>query len=529
VKHAFIRYTILGCAAACSLPALASGCPFDTPSASITREGLVLTRYARGYAGGALVANSGFAATDAPTIQSNIVALNDQLDINRSGGFDITDATIISRKIAGFSNAAATSGIPAANLGPGGASAVNSFLLSGCGNTAFVQGGNTFGAPAVLGTNDAQSLTLRSGGTAFNALLPGGRGIRMRDSSAASPDSPDSINVISGSSVNAIEPAAYGATIAGGGTSVVSSECDVVGGICRNQVERPFGTVSGGYGNRAGGTSATVAGGAVNWAAAGQSTIGGGEKNTASGEASTVGGGYKNVASSITATVGGGFINSASGSDATVGGGAYNNATAEVATVPGGIHNTASGNASFAAGRYANASHSNSFVLGGWSGASSIARVNSIGPETFTAYFPSGYYLFAGPNGSGRGCIINGQTGAGIACTSDRDLKSNIARMNPRDMLKRVANLPVFHWSFKGEEKIRSAGPMAQDFHAAFGLGGSDKYLSAADMSGVALAAIQGLNQKLLTQIKTKNDEIVSLKSRLDAIERKLAGHDSKR
>ena len=38
---------------------------------------------------------------------------------------------------------------------------------------------------------------------------------------------------------------------------------------------------------------------------------------------------------------------------------------------------------------------------------------------------------------------------------------------------------------------------MAQDFHALFPLNDSDTTLNDADMHGVALAAIQGLNQKL--------------------------------
>lgn len=40
-------------------------------------------------------------------------------------------------------------------------------------------------------------------------------------------------------------------------------------------------------------------------------------------------------------------------------------------------------------------------------------------------------------------------------------------------------------------------GPMAQDFNAAFQLGESDRAITTVDADGVALAAIQGLNQKL--------------------------------
>ncbi len=40
--------------------------------------------------------------------------------------------------------------------------------------------------------------------------------------------------------------------------------------------------------------------------------------------------------------------------------------------------------------------------------------------------------------------------------------------------------------------EVRHVGPMAQDFHAAFGLGDSDKSIGMQDIEGVALAAIQG-------------------------------------
>jgi hypothetical protein len=41
---------------------------------------------------------------------------------------------------------------------------------------------------------------------------------------------------------------------------------------------------------------------------------------------------------------------------------------------------------------------------------------------------------------------------------------------------------------------------MAQDFHAAFGLGETPKGISTVDADGVALAAIQGLNAKVEEQ-----------------------------
>ena len=50
----------------------AQTCPFDNANSQLTREGVVLTRYALGLTGAALVNGTDFVATDAPTIQSNI-------------------------------------------------------------------------------------------------------------------------------------------------------------------------------------------------------------------------------------------------------------------------------------------------------------------------------------------------------------------------------------------------------------------------------------------------------------------------
>jgi hypothetical protein len=49
---------------------------------------------------------------------------------------------------------------------------------------------------------------------------------------------------------------------------------------------------------------------------------------------------------------------------------------------------------------------------------------------------------------------------------------------------------------------------MAQVFHAAFGLDTDDKHIATVDADDVALAAIQGLNQKL----NEKGAEIQALK-----------------
>jgi hypothetical protein len=110
-----------------------------------------------------------------------------------------------------------------------------------------------------------------------------------------------------------------------------------------------------------------------------------------------------------------------------------------------------------------------------------------------------------------------------ISQGSDRDAKDNFASISPAEVLEKVSALPLSTWKYKSEEAaIRHIGPMAQDFHAAFGVGPDDKHITTVDADGVALAAIQGLNQKLEATVKAKDAEIESLKQRLDALEELL-------
>jgi hypothetical protein len=92
--------------------------------------------------------------------------------------------------------------------------------------------------------------------------------------------------------------------------------------------------------------------------------------------------------------------------------------------------------------------------------------------------------------------------------TSDRNAKQEFEKVEPREVLEKVAALPISRWSFKQDPQTRHVGPMAQDFYAAFGVGLDDKHIATVDADGVALAAIQGLNQK----VEQQRAEAVELK-----------------
>jgi hypothetical protein len=99
--------------------------------------------------------------------------------------------------------------------------------------------------------------------------------------------------------------------------------------------------------------------------------------------------------------------------------------------------------------------------------------------------------------------------------TSDRNLKEKLTPIDGREVLERVASLPISEWNFKTDAATRHIGPMAQDFYAAFNVGPDDKHITTVDEGGVALAAIQGLNEKL----KEKDARIEAMEKRLADLE----------
>jgi hypothetical protein len=117
------------------------------------------------------------------------------------------------------------------------------------------------------------------------------------------------------------------------------------------------------------------------------------------------------------------------------------------------------------------------------------------------------------------GLRVNGT----FVSASDRNRKERIAAVDPEAVLEKVASLPIAEWSYTEDPSARHVGPMAQDFHAAFALGGDDRHIAMVDADGVALAAIQGLNRKVAAQasdLKERDQRIGRLESELAELRR---------
>ena len=228
------------------------------------------------------------------------------------------------------------------------------------------------------------------------------------------------------------------------------------------------------------------------------------------GSYSSVGGGISNTASGVAAVVAGGFGNTASG---------------YVATVGGGFGNLAAGTGSFVAGSNAlneTPDHVGVFLFADSSGY----PFHSLAANEFAARATGGVRLVLGIDATGAPAwTCAASNGNGWACSSDRNLKENFQRVDSAAILERLVAMPLYVWNAKGTDpQVRHLGPTAQDFWAAFSLGNDEKMIGMLDADGIALAAIQGLYQRL----REKEREIERLNERADRLERELRAVEAK-
>ncbi|WP_411140447.1 tail fiber domain-containing protein [Streptomyces sp. x-80] len=73
-----------------------------------------------------------------------------------------------------------------------------------------------------------------------------------------------------------------------------------------------------------------------------------------------------------------------------------------------------------------------------------------------------------------------------------------VGAVNGYAVLETVAALPVSTWRYLWEpEGVRHLGPMAQDWHAAFGFNEDDTTIPVVDGLGVALVCVQALHRRV--------------------------------
>jgi hypothetical protein len=85
--------------------------------------------------------------------------------------------------------------------------------------------------------------------------------------------------------------------------------------------------------------------------------------------------------------------------------------------------------------------------------------------------------------------------------------------VNGFEVLAKLDALPVATWRYRWESAdVRHLGPMAQDWHAAFGLGKGDTTIPMVDAHGVLVVAVQALHR-----------QVGELRAELDQLHQQLA------
>jgi len=127
---------------------------------------------------------------------------------------------------------------------------------------------------------------------------------------------------------------------------------------------------------------------------------------------------------------------------------------------------------------------------------------------------------------SNQEMIVNGtlEVTGGTAAVSSRASKQGFFDLDESDVLSKISQMNIQEWSYINHPDQRHVGPVAEDFHAAFGLGKDDKTITTTDMSGVALVAIQALekeNNTLKESLKEMTYLINKMNDRLQKLEEK--------
>jgi hypothetical protein len=205
------------------------------------------------------------------------------------------------------------------------------------------------------------------------------------------------------------------------------------------------------------------------------------------------------------------------------------------------------GNYSFAGGQLTNADGSGAIALGtrstadadysvaigqrastnGHAGAivfadgSTTDSLEASANNQFSVRAAGGYRLYSNATET-TGMSMNAG-GSSWNVVSDRNRKEQFVDVDLQNVLEKVRGLPLTTWRYKGEEdrSVRHIGPMAQDWHAAFGFNGDDQTINMSDFDGVNLAAIKALEART-AELQAKAAEVETLRSQLAIQQQRL-------
>lgn len=179
---------------------------------------------------------------------------------------------------------------------------------------------------------------------------------------------------------------------------------------------------------------------------------------------------------------------------------------------------------SVALGSYVSTNFKNgSFVFGD---ASTSTVTTPAFLNQMTMRFDNGYKFYTKSDLSTGVSLNNGATS--WSTISDRNQKENFEEINGEEILSKIKALPITKWNYiANPDSVKYIGPMAQDFHAAFGLGGDDSCgITTLAFDGVNLAAIKALTERtekieaLENTVESQSDEIAALRKEIEELKK---------
>lgn len=199
-----------------------------------------------------------------------------------------------------------------------------------------------------------------------------------------------------------------------------------------------------------------------------------------------------------------------------------------LAAVAIGYNVTADQDHSTAMGKFAsNNGFSGTFIWSDGAAQASADTFRNTANNEFAVRASGGVRLRTNLGGT-TGCNLPAGSGV-FNCTSSRATKENFLAVDGDDVLARLRKVPVSSWNYINEgSQVRHLGPMAEDFHQAFGLGTDNKSIGVQDLAGVSLIAVKALearatklqesNAQLSAGLEQKTAEVEQLRSELNSL-----------
>ena len=202
----------------------------------------------------------------------------------------------------------------------------------------------------------------------------------------------------------------------------------------------------------------------------------------------------------------------------------YTNRANGQGSVALGYRVTAANNYCVALGyRATNNGYEGTMVMGDESTTDSVRNTAN---NQFAARYAGGYRFYTKATTSGianTGVFLSTNANA-WGSISDSTKKENFLEADKEYFLQKLTGLRLGSWSYKDDEGNRHYGPMAQEIFSAYGKDsygeiGCDTILTTADMDGIMMIMLQGLEKRTAIQ----KEENLALKAQISNLNNQVA------